>query len=68
MKSIEKQVIQEIKSLEEKFANSTKVKGFDEISNRFETLVKRGVAQKRGNHLLSVSDAHIKQQVWFNVK
>lgn len=68
METIVKQVIEETKALSEKFANSKKTEEFEKISKQFEDLVDKGFVQKRGNHLLSPTDAHVKNQVWFNAK
>lgn len=68
MEKIENKLIEQIGLLEKKFTNSEETKQFQETSKEFDKLVERGVAQKRGNQLLSATDAHVKSQVWFNAK
>jgi hypothetical protein len=68
METIEKQVKDQIESLNEKFAQEENVKEFEKTNDQFEELVSKGVAKKRGYNLLSATDAHIKNQVWFNAK
>lgn len=57
-----------IDMLEEKFTNNEKIRKFQETSKEFDKLVEQGLAERRGNRLLSTSDAHLKRQVRFNVK
>lgn len=68
METIERKLVEQVGVLEKRFANSEETKQFLETSKEFDKLVERGVVQKRGNHLLSATDAHVKSQVWFNAK
>ncbi len=66
MAAIEKQVEEEIKILKQQFSGDKTVEEFEKTIDRFEDLVNKGMAQKRGYNLLSATDAHIKSQTWFN--
>lgn len=66
METLEKKLIEQVGSLENKFADSDQFKRFQEASKEFDKLVEQGFAKRRGNHLLSATDAHKKSQVWFN--
>ena len=68
MESIEKVVEKSVNTLTQKFETSPEIKSFEKINTEFETLVKKGIVQKRGNRLLSSSENHLKSQVWFNVE
>lgn len=68
METVENRLVEQVGMLEKRFANSEETKQFHETSKEFDNLVKQGVAKKRGYHLLSTTDAHIKSQVWFNAK
>lgn len=68
MESIENKLLKQVLPLEKKWTNSEEVKKYQKISQEFDKLVEKGVVQKRGNHLLSATDAHVKSQVWFNAK
>ena len=67
METIDKKVTNELAALRSKFADDEKVKEFEKSLANFEELVKKGYAKKRGNHLISVSDSHIKSQTSYNV-
>ncbi|MDH5398405.1 MAG: hypothetical protein OEX02_09675 [Cyclobacteriaceae bacterium] len=68
MESLEKDLKDCVKELKKKFEDSAQIKAFEKTNSDFETLVKKGVVQKRGNNLLSPAESHIKSQVWFNTK
>lgn len=68
MESIEKKLKDCIRELEKKFEGNAELKAFKKTNDEFESLVKAGVVEKRGNQLLSSSESHLKSQVWFNAK
>ena len=68
MESVENQFIEQVESLKKKFAKDDKVNEFEKASDRFDELVEKGVARKRGYNLLSPTDEHIKIKVRFNAK
>lgn len=68
MESLEKDLKDCIIELEKKFEDSAELKAFEKTNEDFETLVKAGIVQKRGNNLLSTAESHLKSQVWFNTK
>ena len=68
MESLEKDLKDCIKELEKKFEDSAELKAFEKTNEDFESLVKAGIVKKRGNHLLSTAESHLKSQVWFNAK
>ncbi len=68
METIENKLLEQVEMLKRKFVDSKRVRQFQETSKEFDKLVEKGFAKKRGNHLLSVTDAHVKSQVWFNAK
>ncbi len=68
MESVEKQFIEQVEYLKQKFAKDDKVDEFEKFSDRFDEIVERGVAKRRGHNLLSPTDDHIKIKVRFNTK
>ena len=42
-----------------RFFHDERVREFEKMNEKFEELVKKGIAKKRGNQLLSASDAHL---------
>ncbi len=68
MKTLEEILTLEIEKLKQEFSSDEKVVEFEKTSLQFEELVKAGIIKKRGNNLLSLSEAHVKGQVWFNAK
>jgi hypothetical protein len=43
----------------EKFENSESLSGFEKASSDFDDLVKKGIAKKRGNNLMSIEGKHL---------
>ncbi len=68
MESLEEKIKNSVIEYEKEFANSESLKIYTEISEKFEDLVEKGLAKKRGNNLLSVTDMHIMDRVVFNVQ
>lgn len=64
--TIDKQIEESIHKLDEKFGESQQVKRFENSVKEFDLLVENGIASKRGNHLLSISDAHLRKRISFN--
>ncbi|KPP97273.1 MAG: hypothetical protein HLUCCA01_12620 [Bacteroidetes bacterium HLUCCA01] len=56
MNSIEKRLKEGLAQASAKFKDDADVERYVRISNEFDELVKLGLAQKRGNNLLSLSD------------
>lgn len=68
METLENKIREQIKQAEKKFANSPQIIEFEKTAIEFDALVSEGIIKRRGNHLLSTSDRHLKDQVTFNVK
>lgn len=68
METLEKKLIIQIEKLKKEFSSDQKVVEFEKTSMEFDKLVKAGKIKRRGNNLLSLSEAHVKEQVWFNNK
>lgn len=68
METLEKKVIKELKNLNDEYAKDSLFIEFEKSNQEFDKLVEEGYVKKRGNNLLSPTDAHIKNKVWFNVK
>ena len=68
METLEKKVQESIQKVSEKLINSEKVKRFEKATEKFNELIKSGAVTPRGNHLLSVSDNLLKNQIQFNTK
>jgi hypothetical protein len=68
METLEEKLVIEIKKLKQEFSSDEKLVAFEKTSLEFEELVKAGIIKKRGNNLLSPSEAHVKGQVSFNAK
>lgn len=66
METIEQKVRESLKNTV--FAGDKEVEEFEKANQKFEELIEKGLIKKRGNNLLSVADAHVKRQAWFNVK
>ncbi len=62
---LEEERDRQLKVLKEKFKNDSRTKEFEKFSDEFEEMVRLGLAEKRGNKLLSPSDAN-KKSVFFN--
>jgi len=59
MGRIEDKVIKEVTEHKNRFFHDERVREFEKMNEKFEELVKKGIAKKRGNQLLSASDAHL---------
>jgi len=68
METLVEKVEIEVKSLNEKFSKDKQVLEFEDTILFFEKMVEEGYIKKRGNNLLSLAEAHIKNKVWFNAK
>ena len=68
METLEKKVIEELKCLDKKFKQDNLAIEFEKTKKKFDKLVDKGFVKKRGNNLLSPTDAHIKNSVGFNTK
>ena len=68
METLEAKMQESIKQFSEKFEECVKLEEFEETSRKFNLLVKKGVIEKRGNNLLSISDKNLKNQIVFNTK
>lgn len=68
MEALEQKLIIELEKLTKEFSSDEKVVEFEKTSLEFDELVKAGIIKKRGYNLLSLSEAHVKGQVWFNAK
>ena len=66
MGKIVKEVKKEVSTQEDRFSQDKRVEEFEKMNERFEDLVKSGFVKKRGNQLLSVSDAHLKPEFRLN--
>jgi len=68
MEGLEVKIQESIKQFSEKFSQCDNIKEFENTNREFEILVKKGIVEKRGNNLFSISDLHLKEQTVFNVK
>ncbi len=68
MGTLEEKVAKTIKIVNKSFGGSKEVKAFERSNKEFKELVQKGLAKERGNNLLSSSDAHMKTQVYFNIR
>jgi len=59
-KGITSEIEIRIKSISKKFESCKKVKEYEASLDQFEQLIKLGVAEKRGNNLLSATDVYLK--------
>lgn len=66
MGKIDKEVKLQIKILEKRFTAKGRNEEYEKASMLFDSLIAKGLAKKRGNNLLSASDAHVKQHFKFN--
>lgn len=67
MGAIEQQVRNLIKKDLHKHESDQEVKAFIEADRKFQEMVKKGLAKRRGNNLLSIEDGHLKRYT-FNSK
>ncbi|MGH1339256.1 MAG: hypothetical protein ACRBFS_24270 [Aureispira sp.] len=67
MANIEENLLGVIRIEQEKFSGDERISQFEETVNRFDELIAQGLACKRGNNLLSLTDTLAKTQVVFNV-
>jgi hypothetical protein len=68
MKTLEAKMQESIKQFSEKFEECVKLKEFENTSRQFNLLVEKGVIERRGNNLLSISDENLESQVFLNTK
>lgn len=68
METLEAKMQESIKQFSEKFEECVKLKEFEKTSRQFNLLVEKGVVERRGNNLLSISDKNLNSQVLFNTK
>ncbi|MFO8000784.1 MAG: hypothetical protein R6U46_06035 [Marinilabilia sp.] len=59
--AIEKKLREVLEIEESKHKNDSILQEFSKADKEFSELVKAGLAQKRGNHLLSPEDFHLKK-------
>lgn len=58
-KTIEQKLIEAIANSNDKFKNEILLNEFEKASEQFEKLVSLGIAKKRGNNLISITDIHL---------
>lgn len=56
--SIEKKLEQTLKNVSKEFETDKKVEEFEKALENFKDLVRKGIAQKRGNNLISITESH----------
>lgn len=56
--SIEKKLEQTLKNVSKEFETEKKVEEFEKALENFKDLVNRGIARKRGNNLISITESH----------
>ncbi|TVR77813.1 MAG: hypothetical protein EA412_10060 [Chitinophagaceae bacterium] len=61
---IDKQVEAAIKKSEIKFKGSELIDKYEDALKKFEELVDKGVAKKRGNNLISITDLHLHKSLF----
>lgn len=66
MTLVVEEVKKEVNRLEKDFAGDDSIKKFEKTEDLFDELIEAGLAKRRGNNLLSPSDAHIKSFSCFN--
>jgi hypothetical protein len=66
MGTLEAKMLESINQFSEKFDECVKLKEFEKTSRQFNLLVKKGIIEKRGNNLLSISDKNLKNHIVFN--
>ena len=66
MENIVENLQQTIKKIEHSFENNSKLKEFEKASIQFEELVKKGLVQRRGYNLMSITDMHL-HRLEFNI-
>ena len=67
MSTIEQQVRDLIKKESQKHESDREVRAFMEADHKFQEMVNKGLAKRRGNNLLSIEDSHLKRYA-FNSK
>jgi hypothetical protein len=68
MSSTEKKLKECVSKVGHQFKNDKSVKQFVQISKEFNELVLKGLAQERGNNLLSLSDQKAVSKIHFNTR
>lgn len=68
MSEIETLWLKGVKQTEKRFKDKSKIEEFENSQTLFNSLLKIGVVEKRGNNLLSISDSYIKANVIYNTK
>lgn len=68
MGTIESELKKTLISYQEKFRNDNKILEFESMSKKFDELVEKGLVKKRGNNLLTTSELHIKNKLFFNIR
>lgn len=66
MSTIEKELKKGLIEAGNRFKGDQRVEKFVQTSNEFNDLVRKGIAQKRGNNLLSLSDKEARSKIIFN--
>lgn len=61
MTKIEKEIKKALEDFKPGKGSSKELESFLRASEQFEELVKSGILTRRGNHQLSIEDAHLKQ-------
>lgn len=67
MSTIEQQVRDLIKKESQKHESDQEVRAFMEADHKFQEMVNKGLAKRRGNNLLSIEDGHLRRYA-FNSK
>ena len=68
METLEEKVLNELKNLDKKFSKDEFANEFEKSKKEFTELVEKGIIKRRGNNLLSPTDAHTISRVSFNAK
>ena len=68
MGSIERKVKESVTKIGLQFENDKTVKQYAQVSQEFNDLVSKGIAKKRGNNLLSLSDEGASSKIQFNTQ
>lgn len=56
--SVEKKLEQTLKNVSKDFETNKEVKEFEKALENFKDLVSKGIAKKRGNNLISITESH----------
>lgn len=67
MPKLEKEIKETLETYQVKFKDNKSVLEFELISKKFDELVEKGLVKKRGNNLLTTSELHIKNKLFFNI-